>query len=89
MHRSPTFTGVRYVLTYLSRFQIQNTLQSSCGGGGDGRALSLYGPGRAKAEILAMVCGKIGTYRFLMLFLVLLNPQLCKYVDSTEITSVR
>ena len=44
-----------------------------------------------RAKILALVCGQIGTYRFLMLFLVLilLNPQLCKYVDSTEITSVR
>jgi len=43
----------------------------------------------AMAEILAMVCGQVGTYRFLMLFLDLLNPQLCKYVDSTEIMSVR
>jgi hypothetical protein len=36
-----------------------------------------------------MVCGQIDTYRFLMLFLVLLNLQVCKYVDSTKITSVR
>ena len=29
---------------------------------------------RAIAEILAMVCGQIGTHRFLELFLILLNP---------------
>ena len=50
--------------------------------------LSLYGPAWALAKILAKVCGQIGTYRFPMLFLIVLNPQVCKYVDSTEITSV-
>jgi hypothetical protein len=40
------------------------------------------------AEISAM-SGQIGTHRFLVLFLVLLNPQLCKSVDSTEITAAR
>ena len=42
---------------------------------------------RAIAEILAMACGLIGsTYHFLVLFFYLLNRQLRKKVDSTQIT---
>ncbi len=33
---------------------------------------------QAIAKILAMVHGQIGTYRFLVLFLILPNPQICK-----------